>query len=103
MKERLNLFKEDPTYIYPVEDIQVHVQLKSDVVDHMAQLDPDPFWVNNRNQIISESILTPKGSEYKMETLSQKLEELRENGVTSNFFHQLKKVRDDFRLLGRFL
>lgn len=98
VKKRLDFHKTDPAYIYDAEDIQVHVQLKSEVVDHMSELDPNAFWMSNRNEIISESILTNKGAEYRVETLSQKLQDLRENGVNSHFFKQLVKMRKNFQL-----
>jgi hypothetical protein len=56
-------------------DIKIHVQLKGQVVDHMAAvLDPHPFWTdNNGNDLISESILRNNGAELRMETLRRKL------------------------------
>ena len=101
VKERLAFY--EPGKEIPLDDVEALVRLKRDVVGRMAQLDPHPFWVEQRDRILSESILTPQGPEYKISTLTKKLEELGgDNGSNSHFFRKLKKMREDFLLFGRF-
>lgn len=59
-------------------------------------------WILRRDDVISRSILTPKGPEYKIETLQGKLQDLNQNGANSNFFQKLQKIRKDFQSFGRF-
>lgn len=101
VKERLAFY--EPGKEIPLDDVEALVQLKREVVGRMAQLDPHPFWIEQRDRIISESILTPRGQEYKISTLTKKLEELGgDNGSNSHFFRKLKKIRENFILFGRF-
>ena len=101
VKERLAFY--EPGKDIPLDDVEALVRLKRDVVGRMAQRDPHPFWVEQRDRILSEAILTPKGTEYKISTLTKKLEELEgDNGSNSHFFRKLKKMRQDFLLFGRF-
>ncbi|KAL5739338.1 hypothetical protein ACOSQ2_028518 [Xanthoceras sorbifolium] len=101
VKERLAFY--EPGKEIPLDDVEALVRLKRDVVGRMAQLDPHPFWVEQRDRILSESILTPQGPEYQISTLTKKLEELGgDNGSNSHFFRKLKKMREDFLLFGRF-
>lgn len=99
--QRRNLYKEDPTYIYSVEYIKEHIEVKGKIVDRMAELDPHPFWTENRNAIISESILIKNGintgSEYKLKTLKLMLKKLT-NNPTGSEFERLSKIRDQFQL-----
>lgn len=95
------VYKKDPNYIYPIEDIQVRLQVKREICEEMYQYDRHEFWVDNREAILSESILTRSGQEYKLGTLNDKLKELRVNGVQSPFFRQLVKVRKDYLLFDR--
>jgi len=96
VKDRLTLYA-SPEEEISNDDVEALVLLKGDVLERMAQLDPHPFWVENRELLISEYILTPRGPEYKLETLLQNLEELRgHNGSNSHFFRTLKKVREDW-------
>lgn len=55
VKERLAFY--EPGKEIPLDDVEALVRLKRDVVGRMAQLDPHPFWVEQRDRILSESIL----------------------------------------------
>lgn len=101
VKERLALYQ--PEKEISLDDVQALVQLKGDIISRMAELDPHPFWIERRDRIIAESILTPQGPEYRLETLTKKLEELRgENASNGHFFNKLKKMRENFLLTDRF-
>ena len=53
----------EPDRDVPIEDIHTIVQLKSEIINRMAELKPHRFWAEQRNRLIAESILTPKGPE----------------------------------------
>lgn len=44
----------------PIDEILTLINLKSQVISRMAELDPDPFWVENRTSLLEDSILTKK-------------------------------------------
>lgn len=104
VKRRHAVYRNDPSELISVDDIQAIVRLKSEVVEKMVELDSDhsDFWVTHRDEIMSRSILTPRGRDYKLETLSSKLTELRQNGANAKFFCQLQKIRTNYELFGRF-
>ena len=101
VKRRMDLFTKGPGPV-SLDDVEAIVRLKRDVVAEMTHLDPDPFWIEQANALVADSIVTPAGPEYCLETLSKKLAELRQEGTGSRFFKRLVKVRRDFGLLGRF-
>lgn len=63
---------------------------------------PHPFWTEQRNRLIAESILTPQGREYTIDTLYKKVIELSEGGTHSKFYSKLIKIKENFYLYGRF-
>lgn len=81
VKQRLDMYKKDPEYILPLEDLKVRLEVKGEIIDKMSELDPHSFWIERREAILSESILTKAGREYQLDTLNNKLEELRETLV----------------------
>lgn len=68
------------------------ILLKRDIIDRMAQLDPNPFWAEQRNELVANGILN-KGSEYTIETLQKNVEKLTTEGQNSLFFKKLIKER----------
>lgn len=42
----------------PVQKIESLISLKERVISRMAELDSHPFWVEKRNQLIADTILT---------------------------------------------
>jgi len=92
----------EPGRYVPIEDLRAIVHLKGEIIARMSQLDPDPFWMEHRDRIISESILTPKGPEYKLAALQGKLVELQSaDAPNSDFFKRLKGIRDHYRWTGK--
>ena len=47
-----------------LDDIQAMVSMKEEIVTRIAQLDPNPFWAEQRARLISDYIVTPKREEY---------------------------------------
>lgn len=94
---------EDPWRDVPVEDIEALISLKREIIGRMSQLDPHPFWVNQQNQIIGESILTPKGAEYRLDTLQSKRDLLfSEHPTTSRFYQDMARIKTKFLETGSF-
>lgn len=67
----------------------------------MAQLDPNPFWAEQRNELVANGILNNNGSEYTIETLQKNVDKLTTEEKTL-FFKKLIKTRENFELNGRF-
>lgn len=70
IQRRLNIY--DIGQFFSVEHIQTLIQLKTAVIERMSQLDQNPFWTEQRDRLISDSIVQPAGPEYKIKTLEQK-------------------------------
>lgn len=83
------------------DKIDALICLKEEIIDRMAQLDPNPFWAEQRNELISNGILI-KGKEYAMGTLEKNVDKLKTEGQDSFFFKKLLKTREHFELYGRF-
>lgn len=79
----------------PIEKINTLITLKSQVISRMAELDPDPFWLESRNRLLADSILTKKNWEYSPETLTKRLSQLNEHGRNSSFFRELRALREE--------
>lgn len=77
-----------------VNDDQVDaiICLKEAIIDRMAQLDPHPFWAEQKDYLVAHGILN-KDVEYTMGTLEKNLAKLSQN---SFFFFQLRKTRERF-------
>lgn len=102
IRRRFTIY-EDPGRDVPVEDIEALISLKREIIGRMSQLDPHPFWVDQQNRIIGESILTPKGAEYQLTTLLSKRDQLfSEHPTTSRFFQDMVKMRTQFLETGSF-
>lgn len=75
--------------------------LKEAIIDRMAQLDPHPFWAEQKEKLVAHGILN-REAEYTMETLEKNLEKLTTEGQNSFFYKKLIKTRENFELDGRF-
>ena len=86
-----------------LDDIQAMVGLKEDIVTRISQLDPHPFWTEQRARIISSYVVTPRGEEYSLRTLEKIATELGDPNTLNHYFlKRMRKLRKDFELLGRF-
>lgn len=65
----------------PLDKIRTLINLKGQVFSKMAQLDPHPLWVLERNRLIADSILTKNNREYSVSRLEQRLSELNKKGI----------------------
>jgi len=87
------------------DEIDSMIMLKGSIIDRMAQLDPHPFWAEQKHNLISDGILN-KEAEYTMDTLHRNYLLLIENGEgrgsDSSFFKRLLRIRENFELEGRF-
>lgn len=79
-----------------VDDDQVDaiICLKEAMIDRMAQLDPHPFWAEQKDYLVAHGILN-KEAEYTMGTLEKNLDKLRTEGQNSFVFQKLKKSREN--------
>lgn len=69
------------------------IMLKRGIIDRMAQLDPHPFWAEQKNQLIADGILH-NNAEYTMEALERNLSKLnKEDGANTPFFRKLLRTR----------
>ena len=101
IKNRLLLF--NPTKTISNEEISQIIFLKNEIINRMSQLDQNSFWVERRNQIISEAILSNEGREYRIDTLRRYLNDLSSaNAPNSNIFKKLTQMRKDFRICDLF-
>lgn len=87
------------------EEARAIAQRKGQIVDRMVELDrqaPD-FWLQHRDAIISDSILTNRQTEYGSYKLSQMVEELTQGGAdASPTFSNLCRIRKKFSRFGTF-
>lgn len=68
----------------------------------MVELDPHPFWAEQKNNIISEGILKGGKYEYTVEGLHKNWEKLKSEGQSAFLFKQMIKMRENFETKGRF-
>ncbi|XLR34107.1 hypothetical protein HN51_043393 [Arachis hypogaea] len=90
--ERLSVLT--PNRARDTDTVDAIILLKRDILDRMAQLDPNPFWAEQRNELVANGILN-KGAEYTIETLQKKLEKLEKDGINSAVFKDLEKLHPD--------
>jgi hypothetical protein len=102
-RRRHNIYCPNASYL-PIEDVRALVRVKSEIVEEMVLLDPSPsnFWVTHRDEIISRSIVTPKGPDFRLDTLAKKLNSLRLSGTNSKEFKQFQRIRTNFESFGTF-
>lgn len=64
----------------------------------MAELDPDPFWVENRTSLLvwETPLKKKKKWEYRPETLTNRLAQLDREGTKSPFFRELRALREEY-------
>jgi hypothetical protein len=87
-----------------LDDIQAMVSMKEEIVTRIAQLDPNPFWAEQRARLISDYIVTPKREEYSLQTLEKIWKEVGAATTQDHYFvKRMIKLREDYQLLGRFL
>lgn len=80
-------------------------QLKRQIVDRMSELDPDhsDFWVQHRDAIISDSILTNRKTDYSPHKLSKMVEELTQGEAhASHTYKKMCSIKKKFFRLGTF-
>lgn len=65
----------------------------------MAQLDPHPFWTQQKDSLVAHGILN-KDAEYTSKTLLEHFNKL-ETEENSFFYHKLLKTRENFELDGQ--
>jgi hypothetical protein len=100
LRTRLTL---DGRHNISLDDVQAMVSMKEDILSRIALLDPNPFWANQRDEIISRYIVTPSGHEYSLPTLERIWRELAvTNDPNHPFLKKMIKLRKNFELLGRF-
>lgn len=83
-----------------VNDDQVDsiIMLKKSIIDRMAQLDPHPFWAEQKDYLVAHEILN-KEAEYTIGTLEKNLEKLTTEGKgrgSDSFFFQKRTSTADF-------
>lgn len=101
IKKRFYIYSPDKD-VY-TEDVETLISLKREIIARMAELDPHPFWLEQENRIIGESILNPKGPEYLLTTLEKKKDQLfRENPTATPFYFEMIRIKRHFFLTGRF-
>jgi len=64
----------------------------------MAQLDPNPFWAEQKNNLVANGILK-KGSEYTIETLEKNLGKLTTEGQNTLFFTKAYQNKRELRII----
>lgn len=84
------------------DQIDALILLKEDVIHRMAQLDPNPFWAEQRNNLVANGILMNRGAEYTIDTQQKNLHKLTTEGQNTFFFKKMVKTRENFELYGRF-
>ena len=93
--ERLSVLT--PTRARDADTVDAIILLKQEIIHRMAQLDPHPFWAEQKEKLVANGILN-NGSEYTIETLQKNVIKL----TTEENFKKLKKTRENFELNGRF-
>ena len=58
--ERLSVLT--PTRARDADTVDTIICLKQEIIDRMAQLDPNPFWADQRNELIANRILNNNGA-----------------------------------------
>nr|UDH54968.1 cytochrome c oxidase subunit 2 [Stylosanthes guianensis] len=87
--ERLSVLT--PNRARDADTVDAIIYLKRDILARMAELNPNPFWAEQKNELIANGILN-KGAEYTIETLQKKLEKLKQDGIYSDVFKDLSKL-----------
>lgn len=75
--------------------IDALISVKTDIIQRMAQLDPHPFWQEQKDYLVANEILLKENKEYTLETLFQNLQKLITEGQNCRFFHKVKKIREN--------
>lgn len=94
-----------PNRLVGEEDLEAIILVKSKIIDRMSQIDPHPFWNEQRADLIANAILNRNGAELDLTTLNNKLHEfnLPEAQFRNKlFFKSLIRTRENFRFYGRF-
>ena len=85
------------------DEIDSIIMLKRGIIDRMAQLDPHPFWAEQKHNLVADGILN-KEAEYTMDTLNRNFLLLTTDGEgrgsDSFFFKKLLRIRENFELDG---
>lgn len=72
------------------------------MISRMAQLDPHPFWTQQKDSLVAHGILN-KDAEYSSQTLLEHFKKLEtEEGKNSCIYQKLLKTRENFALNGQF-
>jgi len=86
-----------------LDDVQAMARLKDDIVTRISELDPSPFWTEQRARVLSSYVVTPKGEQYSLTTLHKIALELGGASPQNHYFlKRMVKLRKEFELFGRF-
>lgn len=104
MKDRLLVHRLGQRHATVSEtEISRIIDLKGQIIDRMAQLDFSPFWNQHRNTLIQDYLRPPRGGEFKISTLENKLQDLvSENATNSSIYKELVRAREFFHIDGPF-
>lgn len=86
----------DPSHaLRPLAEAEQLVQLKTKILNEMSELDPNPFWVNRRDYLISQALSREDQPllEYSLEDLQSKFEEIFNKKESSSIFQELRNLR----------
>nr|QCQ81931.1 hypothetical protein [Ammopiptanthus mongolicus] len=75
------------------DTIDAIILIKQDIIDRMAQLDPNPFWAEQKDNLVANGILNNK-AEYTIAALERNLSKLNNgDGANTRFFRKMLKTR----------
>nr|YP_003433864.1 hypothetical protein OrrupM_p27 [Oryza rufipogon]BAI67968.1 hypothetical protein [Oryza rufipogon] len=90
---RNRLATSTPTSEVSDDEIDARIFLKKDIIDRMAQLDPDRdgFWNEQKDHLVAHGILN-KGKEYTFQGLINLCKNLNKCDANSPLFNKIKKI-----------
>nr|BAN67490.1 hypothetical protein [Oryza rufipogon] len=90
---RSRLATSTPTREVSDDEIDALIFIKKDIIDRMAQLDPDRdgFWNEQKDHLVAHGILN-KGKEYTLQGLINLCKNLNKCDANSPIFHKIKKI-----------
>jgi len=84
------------------DEIDAIIRLKRGIIARMAQLDPNPFWTQQKESLVANGILN-KDAEFTRKTLMEYFTKLEtEEGKESCIYQKLLKTRENFARNGKF-
>lgn len=76
------------------DDIDCIISIKKDIINRMAQLDPDGLWTEQKDHLVAHGILN-KDKEYTLKGLMNLSKKLDESGTNCEVFHKMKKLKEE--------